>query len=281
MMKAVKVYNNNAVSTVFQDQREAVLVGSGIGFNKKPGDVVDKKKIEKIYYIQDELQTKFLQLLKDARPESLKAAEDIVQYAKNQGLELKEQIIISLTDHIDFAIERLEKGVKMPFLMLAEIKMIYQKEYQIGKWALKRIEEVCSVKLPNEEIGYIAMQLVSSSLSQKMAYHTLEFVTSILKIIEETYEVELDSETLDTMRLTTHLKFLAQRIFGQEQWSDDDMGELHRYFLSKNSKNQEIIKKIRKYVSENFNYQMNYQEEVYLMVHLSKISILERAAKKQ
>lgn len=281
MMKAIKVYNNNAVSTVFPDSREAVLVGSGIGFNKKPGDVIDKRKIEKVYYIQDELQTKFLQLLKDTRPESLKAAEEILQYAKEQGLELKEQLLISLTDHIDFAIDRVEAGVNMPLLMLSEIKLLYKKEYEIGKWALKRIEEICNVKLPKEETGYIAMQLVSSSLSQKMAYHILEFVAGVLEIVEETYHVELNDDSLDTMRLTTHLKFLAQRIFGQQQWSDDDMQELHHYLLSKHSQNQECIRRIHDYISENFNYQMNYQEEVYLMVHLNKIFNLEKTAKKQ
>ena len=70
-MEAIKVYNNNAVSAVRPDGREVVLVGNGIGFSKRPGDVIDERKIEKIYYIQSELQTKFLQLLKDASPEAV------------------------------------------------------------------------------------------------------------------------------------------------------------------------------------------------------------------
>ena len=73
-MVANKVYNNNAVATVYPDGREAVLVGSGIGFGRRPGDTIDEKKIQKIYFIQDDLQTRFLQLLKDARPDALQSA---------------------------------------------------------------------------------------------------------------------------------------------------------------------------------------------------------------
>ena len=139
-MKAIKVFNNNAVAVISEDGREAILVGAGIGFGKRPGDVIDKMKIDKVYYVQDELQTRFLQLLKDARPSALKAAEEILNYARNQGLELKNQLIISLTDHISFALERKEQGIELPYLMLSETRMLYQKEFEIGRWALQKIK---------------------------------------------------------------------------------------------------------------------------------------------
>ena len=115
VMKAVKVYSNNSISMVFPDGREAVLIGSGIGFGKRPGDEIDARRIEKTYYIQDELQTKFLQLLKDTRPETVQVSEDILEHARQCGLELKNQLIISLTDHISFAIERYAQGIELPY----------------------------------------------------------------------------------------------------------------------------------------------------------------------
>ena len=59
-MQAVKVFNNNAVSVVMPDGREAILVGNGLGFGRRPGDVIDKSRVSKVYYVQNELQTKFL-----------------------------------------------------------------------------------------------------------------------------------------------------------------------------------------------------------------------------
>ena len=50
-MRVVKIFNNNALSTVTNDRKEAILLGLGIGFNKRPGDKVNEDKIEKIYYV--------------------------------------------------------------------------------------------------------------------------------------------------------------------------------------------------------------------------------------
>ena len=275
-MKVVKAYNNNAVSTIFPDQTEAVLIGSGIGFQKKEGDEVDEKKIEKIYYIQDEFQTKLLQLLKDARPETIKASEDILKHAKDCGLELKNQLILSLADHIGFALERYEQGIELPYLMMSETRLLYPKEYEIGRWALKRISELCGVELPEYEIGYIVLQLASGSVSssainRETAYSTLELVKDSLEIIKDTYDVEMDPDHLDTMRLTTHLKFLAQRIFNQTQWADDNMDGVHQLLILKHKKNKECIERLKAYIQETFSYTLNNQEETYLLVHLSKI----------
>lgn len=270
-MEAVKVYNNNAVSAVKPDGREVVLVGAGIGFSKRPGDVIDERKAEKIYYIQSEFQTKFLQLMKDASPEAVQAAEEILKYAREKGLELKDQLLISLIDHICFAIERYEQGIDLPYLMLAETMLLYPKEFDAGKWALKRIELRCGVRLPDYEAGYIALQLASASMNREMTYNTLKLTKGCMDIIRDTYGVELDPDQIDTVRLTTHLKFLAQRIFQQVQWTDDDMEGLHEMLLKKHKQNRECMKRLKEYISENFSYTLNAQEEVYLLVHLSKI----------
>lgn len=270
-MEAVKVYNNNAVSAVQPDGREVVLVGSGVGFAKKPGDTIDEWKIEKTYYIQSEFQTKFLQLMKDAGPDAIRAAEDILKYARGKGLELKDQLLVSLIDHICFAIERYEQGIDLPYLMLAETRLLYPREFEAGRWALDQIELRCGVRLPDYEAGYIALQLASASMNREMTYNTLKLTKGCMDIIRDTYGVELDPDQIDTVRLTTHLKFLAQRIFQQVQWTDDDMEGLHEMLLKKHKQNRKCMERLKEYIRDNFDYTLNAQEEVYLLVHLSKI----------
>lgn len=270
-MEAVKVYNNNAVSAVKPDGREVVLVGAGVGFAKRPGDTIDERKIEKVYYIQSEFQTKFLQLMKDASPEAVHASEDILKYARGKGLELKDQLLVSLIDHICFAIERCRQGIELPYLMLAETRLLYPREFEAGRWAIDRIESRCGVRLPDYEAGYIALQLASASMNREMTYNTLKLTKGCMDIIRETYGVELDPDQIDTVRLTTHLKFLAQRIFQQIQWSDDDMEGLHEILLKKHERNRSCMERLKEYIRENFNHTLNAQEEVYLLVHLSKI----------
>ena len=270
-MVANKVYNNNAVATVYPDGREAVLVGSGIGFGRRPGDTIDEKKIQKIYFIQDDLQTRFLQLLKDARPEALQAAEEILAHARSQGLELKNQLILSLTDHICFALERLEQGISLPYLMLSETRMLYPREFEIGRWALGRILELCGASLPEYEAGYIALHLASAEMNTDDVYNCLKLVNGVTEIIKDTYGIDLNPDDLDTIRLTTHLKFLAQRIFHRAQWNDDDMDGLYQMLLLRHSKNRECIARISAYIRNHFSYELNHQEKVYLVIHLSKL----------
>ncbi len=271
MMIAKKVFSNNAVATIDVDGREVILVGSGIGFGKHSGDVIDNHKIEKIYYVQDALQTRFLQLLKDTRPEALDAAEDILTYAQRCGMVLKDQLIISLTDHISFALERAEQGIELPYLMQSETKMLYPREFEIGRWALDKIREKCNIELPEYEAGYIALQLVSSEMNPEAVYNALKLVNGALEIIKDTYGVELNPDDIDTLRLTTHLKFLSQRIFCHAQWNDSEMDGIYQMLLLRHSKNRECIRRLSDYIRNKFSYELNHQEKAYLLIHLSKI----------
>lgn len=269
-MKAIKIYSNNAVSTVIND-KEAILIGPGVGFHKHQGDLIDPKKVEKTYYIQDDLQTRFLQLLEEARPQALEISEEILKHAIGKGLKLKNQLILSLTDHISFAMERYEKGIDLPYLMLSETKLLYPREFEVGIWSLQEIDRRYHIPLPEYEAGYIALQLASSSLDREVTYKTLKMVKGTIDIIQDTYNTKLDPEGIDTLRLTTHLKFLAQRIFTDAQWSENEMDEAYTMFASLHDKNDECIKRISEYINKEFNYCLNTQEKVYLLVHLNKV----------
>ncbi|MDO4500028.1 MAG: PRD domain-containing protein [Erysipelotrichaceae bacterium] len=269
-MKAIKIYSNNAVSTLINN-KEAILIGPGIGFGLKPGNDIDPKRIEKKYYIQDSLQTKFLQLLDEAKPEALRASELILKHALEEGLSVKNQLIISLTDHISFAMERLENDIELPYLMLNETKLLYPKEFEIGCWAIELLNKEFNIKLPKYEAGYIALQLTSSSMDRNTSYMILKMVNGIFNIVSETYSIDMNDDEIDTMRLSTHLKFLAQRIFSKAQWEEEQMPDLYEMLLKYNSKNQECINKISTYIEEQFKYTINSQEKVYLLVHINKI----------
>ena len=43
------VINNNVVSAYDKDQNEIIVMGKGIGFQKKPGQEIPENKIEKRY----------------------------------------------------------------------------------------------------------------------------------------------------------------------------------------------------------------------------------------
>ena len=50
-LKIIKIYNNNSIAALSDELGDIILTGSGIGFQKKIGDLVDeslKKKVKNV-----------------------------------------------------------------------------------------------------------------------------------------------------------------------------------------------------------------------------------------
>lgn len=84
--------------------------------------------------------------------EHVKVSSDIITYAKeNLKLKLNQSIYVTLTDHINFAITRYQQGIKPQNALLWEIKRFYSREYELGMYAVKTIEEKLRIRLPEDE----------------------------------------------------------------------------------------------------------------------------------
>lgn len=269
-MRVIRVYNNNVVATR-TDDKEAIVQGSGVGFGKKPGDLIDEKKIEKVFFIKDDQLSKFEELLDDVPIEYFQIAEMIAQKAtRDLNVSLDNQILIALADHIYFAVERYYKDANLSNFLNSEISYLYRKEYQIGLWALDRIEEMLKVRLPKDEAGLIALHIINSSTkaSTQDISDTLIFIRGILDIIKEQFNITFDKENLDTTRLMTHLKFLANRVIYHENENIVELDDMYDLLISKKSECKSCIEKIDDYIQDKFGYKLSKQEKVYLLVHL-------------
>lgn len=266
-MRSIKIFSNNAVSANMPDGREAVLLGKGIGFGKRPGDEIDETRVEKLFYLLDEVQSKFLKMLQDVRKDVIDAAAEIVALAEAAGFVMSGQAIMSLIDHISFAIER----QPLPNLLLNETKILYPKEYALGRQALDHIRDRCGVSLDEDEAGYIALHLIMLSEDRDTAYDTLKFVQGVLDIIKQTYGLALEDDSLDKIRLITHLKFLAQRIFRKAPPEDEMFDEMYDYLYSRNPQHAVCMERLDEYCSKEFGHPLSLQEKFYLLIHLTKI----------
>src|SRR5690625_7504960 len=84
--------------------------------------------------------------------------ELINDYTKeNLGKKINDHIRIALTDHISFAIEREKQGIHSKNKLLTEIKVLYKKEFAIGRWAVRLMEEKLNMKIAIDEAAPIAL----------------------------------------------------------------------------------------------------------------------------
>ena len=273
-MQITRIINNNIVISEDNSHREVVLMGRGLGFQRHPGDVIDSDKVEKTYIMKDHGMThRFQQMVADIPIERLEICNEIIQYAKDTlQKNINDNIYISLTDHINFAIERVEMGVPFQNPFLWEIKKFYYQEYLIGQAAIRMIERKLKVTLPQDEAAFIALHIVNAELDLDMTemVSMTKLTQHILKIVDECFPDQMDKESVFYERFITHLKFFAQRIFtGNEVESDDT--EFQEIIRNKYQECLDCVEKIRIYTKNTCNHDITDEEMMYLTVHIKRV----------
>jgi len=89
-MRVTKVFNNNAVMANDPSKGDYILLGSGIGFYVKKGDLVDESKIEKVFIANE--NTLLFDLLNQIPSSYLNITDEIVRFAKSKGINLSDSI---------------------------------------------------------------------------------------------------------------------------------------------------------------------------------------------
>ena len=273
-----KIINNNVVSAYDDQGKEVVIMGRGIGFGKKPGKPVDESRIEKIYQIKSQsVAEQFKELLSNMPLEHIQISNDIISYAKKHlQLKLNQNIYVTLTDHINFAIERYSQGIKPENALLWEIKRFYTQEYELGKYEVDLIEERLHIRFPADEAGFIALHFVNAEygtdLSAALKFPNL--LKDILKIVTEELEIELDEQSLHYERFVTHVKFLLQRVYKKELLMDEER-ELEELLSNKYKREYACSKKVAAYIEKATETRISGVEVMYLAIHIRRVTMVQ------
>jgi beta-glucoside operon transcriptional antiterminator len=273
-MIIAKVINNNVISVLDGQNKELVIMGRGIAFQKRPGDEVDESKIEKTFKLDNkDVSEKFKTLLYDVPLEYMDVSERIISYAKEKlGKKLNDSIYVSLTDHITFAIERNKKGLLISNALLWEIKRIYSDEFEIGLKAIKKIDEMLGISLPEDEAGFIAMHIVNAELNEEMpnVVNITKLIQDILNIVKYHFKIEIDEESLNYFRFLTHLKFFAQRLFSEKNLESPD-DYLYDMVKVKYPDAFVCTGKIKEFIEMTHKHKITKEEMAYLTIHIKRV----------
>ncbi len=276
MYKITKVINNNFVCSVNEQDEEIILRGPGIGFQKKCDDMAEESKIEKIYSMSSKSMLNKLQSLVNNIPlEHIQVCTEIIEEIKSKlNKELNDNIYITLTDHLSFAIERQRLKLEYRNALLWEIKKFYQTEFQMGLRALDIIKEKLGVALMEDEAGFIALHIVNAELDTHISdmMKITALIQDILELTKNYYKIELDEESLHYERFITHLKYFGQRLFNNKTVKDDDF-QLQKMIQTSYSKDYRCAEIISDYVKEKFHRELTGEEMMFLTIHLKRITM--------
>ncbi|RDY28527.1 PRD domain-containing protein [Romboutsia weinsteinii] len=282
-MKVTKVINNNVVCAYNANNKEVVIMGKGIGFKVKEGDVVNKKNIEKIFTMNSQSTVdKLKELLENLPMEHIKVSNEIISYSRRTlGKRLNQNIYITLTDHISFAVQRYKEGMQFSNPLLWEVKQFYKSEFLIGEYAIRLIKEQLGVDMSEDEAASIALHIVNAEYNTNMkeALKITTLIGEILNIVTDLFEIELDKESLHYSRLVTHLKFLTQRLFLNEQLQNND-DILADIIKTSYPSEYECSLKIKNHIINKHGHRISDEELAYLTVHIRRMTVLSNEMSK-
>lgn len=273
-----KVINNNIISAYEESGAEVIVMGRGIGFKKKQGEVVPADQISKIFRIKSRTLTEqFKELLANMPLERVRISDEIISHAKDHlKLKLNQSIYVTLTDHINFAIERVSQGIEPQNALLWEIKRFYPQEFQLGIYALELIHNRLGILLPEDEAGFIALHFVNAEYGTDIrdAVKFPDQMQAIVDIVERELGILLDESSLHYERFMTHIKFLIQRIYRKELLSSEDR-ELSLLMQRKYPREYQCSVKVAEYIMQATGSRLSEEEIMYLSVHIRRVSTID------
>lgn len=269
-----QVFNNNIVSSLDERGKELLILGRGIGFNNRVGDVIDDSRVEKIFQLQNEaIYEKFKATLMETPIEIMQVTDDIVSLARRQlNKTISDGIYISLSDHIHFAIKRIKEGMITLNPLAWEVQHFYKAEYDVAKESLLLLRERLGIEFPKEEISSIALHFINAEINDSMndVAHLMQLLQEIMNIIKYHFNVEFDEENVNYFRFITHLKYFCQRVITHTAHDD---AEQYLYDVVRKNYPQTFscITKIESFIRKNYGYDMTHAEQLYLTLHLERL----------
>lgn len=272
--EVIKSFNNN-ILLVKEDEREKILFQKGIGFGKKPGEIIKKGTVvEKIFIIENEdNQRNFNEIVNRVDSDLIVIVEEVIaEIVDELGEELSENIHIGLVDHLYYAIKRLKNKEEIQNPFLVEIQTLYPREFQLSQKIADRIRKELQIDIPEGEKGFITLHIHSArnngqlSTTIKSSYLS----NAIVQHVEKRLKVKINKKSLDYARFLTHIRFTIERIMTNSLIRNDLIDVIKkRYRIS-----YKIATEVGKIICKVLEIDNISEDEIaYLAMHIERFKV--------
>lgn len=272
-MKAIKKINNNVVICTDSNNNELIAVGKGVGFGTFPREI-SLSDIERTFYDLDEAH---LLVMKDLPNDVVLFAGKIIDMAKNTlDAEFSANVVLSLADHIAFAIERCRNNIKVKMPLAYDIEQYYPMECKIAEYTVKRMAQIYKLYIPKSEIYGVAMILINGQI-EKSVDNGDDFdrvADEITQIVEDNFSIIIDRTSFSYSRFATHLHYLLQRLKKGENIVTDNE-QILTSIKSSYPEAYECAEKISRYLAKCFGKKLVDEEKLYLVLHINRVCAKE------
>ncbi|WP_124054282.1 PRD domain-containing protein [Arcanobacterium ihumii] len=240
-VRIVRIYNNNVVLAE-REGDQVVLLGRGIGFQRKAGDLIDSRGART--FVPDSLHkaAQVAGLLSEATLEQVEVTRRMVELATPEGVAGavavgeagaagataassgntgadasrpgKQILFMALLDHLAAAVRRAELGITVDFALKWEVMALFPSEAGLGKEAQRLAETELGVRFQEDEwvafaLHYVNFRWANGNLLKTVAMTSV--IKDVFALLEGKWDVEIDQESVNASRFVTHLRYLIVR----------------------------------------------------------------------
>ncbi|HHF7011206.1 BglG family transcription antiterminator LicT [Streptococcus mutans] len=276
-MKIEKVFNNNVVQILGINNEEIIVMGKGLGFQKKSGDEVNQDLIEKRFILQNtdtDMVGELSRVYVDLDSEEIDLVLEIIHQGQEKlGQTFDISLYIALADHLHYTIQRTREGLTLQNPLAWEVRKFYPEEFQLGKDTIELVKEKMTLQLADDEAASIALHFINAQkdggLLEKNRLIS-KVVSDILEIVRLHFGEVRDEESISYNRFITHVQYFAQRVANSLVQGKNDA------FLYEQVKENyphafACTEKIKSYVESAYDFAMSRDEQVYLTIHIQRL----------
>lgn len=271
MFKVVKVLNNNGILAYdMNTRREVIFLGAGVGFGKRPGEILESVPEAKVYGLMNRRKEQpVIKVVNGIDPKILEVTGQLLEMVEKQFGRIDRNVLLPLADHIALTIKRMRSGKELPNPFTADIRVLFSEEFQVAEEGAKLLETVTDCHITEDEIGYIAIHL-HSAVSDDNVGQSLDLARlarECICLVEEISGYRLKETSMGYSRLMSHIRYMLVRIRNGEKIPLD----VEDYVKGKFSKAYDCASVICRRMEQELSMPV-YQEEVgFLGLHIQRV----------
>lgn len=276
MYRVLQALNNNVALVKDEHDQQFVVMGLGITFQKRKGDLIVESKIEKIFSLKNtESKENFMTLLKDIPLDFVTVTYDVIETLSSKyDYPVQEYLYVTLTDHIHFAYKAvLEDNYQES--KLPNISQEYSIEYVMAKEALAIFRQKLLNDLPDDEIGRIALHFinakgVSSAEKSPQSNLTRKVLSKVQKELEELGIRRTKDNSNFYDRLMIHLTYFLQYL-DRNSNSNGALLEMGKHIQLAYPDAYEVGSKIYDVIAIETGVAIEESEKFYIILHIQRL----------
>lgn len=275
-VKFVKNFNNNAALVESSDNVEWVVIGNGIGFGYHVGDKIDDAKIDRRFKAEEDSDT--MKLVSGFDAQVLEVASALVNVVEPLiNVKFDDVQFLVLVDHLQYS---LKKNSEEMFLndqsVHWEIKKLFPIEFNAAEAGIQKIESEFNLSVQKNELILLTYHLINVKEGGHAVQDSMkmsELISGIINIIQLDTGIILDEKTFNYSRFVSHLRYLFIRHFNNTEIDRAELDpELLAMMISRYPQVYKTVEKIVHYIRERANWDLQADEQVYLVLHIWRVT---------